>query len=339
LRNVKNRRSFLAGACALAVSCIATRHVFAADLPGKGIVVQPIGLSTPTARFQDVIVEMGLQQLGYTVKEYIPADPAVFHMAISQGEATFSAQEWTPLYDDYYQKSGGDSVFERLGHTVTNCVFGYCIDKATADKYKITNIGQLRDPKIAALFNSNGVDGKADLVAGNPGWGAAKVIRRHLDVYDLTATVRPAFGNYEALMADVIARFNSGRPVLYYTWLPMWVSGVLVPDKDVVWLSVPSSDPVNGKNNSRLSDGRDTGFPIYEMKILVDKKFAAQNPAARKFFELVTIPAGDISAENLLMQKGENKITDIQRHAQNWIASHQPQFADWIRQSTAAGQA
>jgi glycine betaine/proline transport system substrate-binding protein len=114
---------------------------------------------------------------------------------------------------------------------------------------------------------------------------------------------------------------------------------VLVPDKDVVWLSVPSSDPVNGKNNSRLSDGRDTGFPIYEMKILVDKKFAAQNPAARKFFELVTIPAGDISAENLLMQKGENKITDIQRHAQNWIASHQPQFADWIRQSTAAGQA
>ncbi len=32
----------------------------------------------------------------------------------------------------------------------------------TAEKYKITNVEQLKDPKIAKLFDSNG-NGKADL--------------------------------------------------------------------------------------------------------------------------------------------------------------------------------
>jgi glycine betaine/proline transport system substrate-binding protein len=338
MKNVKGRRDFLVGSCALAVSALGVRSAAGASLPGDGSAVQPIGLPTPTARFQAVIVEMGLQRLGYTIKDYIPADPAIFHVAISQGEATFCAQEWTPLYDAYYEKAGGASVCERLGHTVTDCVFGYCVDKKTADKYNITNIGQFKDPKIAKLFNSSGVDGKADLVAGSPGWGAAKVIQHHMDYYGLKETVRPDFGNYEALMADVMTRFKNGQPVFYYTWIPMWVSSVLVPGRDVVWLSVPSPDPANGKNNSRLPDGRDTGFPIYEMKILANKSFVDKNPAAKKLFELVTIPASDISAQNLLMQQGQNKVPDIRRHAQNWIQAHQGLFDQWIQQSLSAAR-
>ena len=47
---------------------------------------------------------------------------------------------------------------------------GYLIDKKTAEKYHITNIEQLKDPKIASLFDANG-DGKADMTGCTPGWG------------------------------------------------------------------------------------------------------------------------------------------------------------------------
>jgi glycine betaine/proline transport system substrate-binding protein len=68
-----------------------------------------------------------------------------------------------PLHQDFYDKAGGDEKLSRTGGYIKGCAQGYLIDKATADKYGIANIGQLTDPKNAKLFDANG-DGKADLV-------------------------------------------------------------------------------------------------------------------------------------------------------------------------------
>ncbi|WP_416381251.1 glycine betaine ABC transporter substrate-binding protein, partial [Klebsiella pneumoniae] len=40
----------------------------------------------------------------------------------------------------------------------------------------------------------------------------------------LSKTVTHNQGNYAAMMADTIARYKEGKPVLYYTWTPYWVS-------------------------------------------------------------------------------------------------------------------
>ncbi|MFD2883894.1 hypothetical protein ACFS4T_19245 [Pseudomonas lini] len=48
-------------------------------------------------------------------------------------------------------------------------------------------------------------------------------------------------------MADTIARYKQGKSILYYTWVPQWISGVLVEGKDVVWLTVPRTDLPGGK--------------------------------------------------------------------------------------------
>lgn len=325
------RRSFIAGGLSSVASAAYVSRAWSQGLPGAGVPVQPIGLSTPTARFQDVVVGLGLTALGYDVKPYIAGAPAVFHLALAQGEASYCAQGWTPLYDEYYEKSGGDAALARVGNLVKGCTFGYCIDKKTADRYGINSLKQLQDPAIAKLFNTNGSDGKADLVAGDPGWGAAKVIQRHMGLYDLNRTVRANHGNYTALMADVMARFKNGQPVLYYTWVPMWVNAVLVPGRDVVWLSVPFPDPANGKQNTALPDGRDSGFPLYEMRITANRKFITQNPVARKFFEQISISTADINVQNQLMQNGENTDADVRRHAQKWIASNQSSFDEWLR--------
>lgn len=110
-------------------------------------------------------------------------------------------------------------MFFREGTYVAGAAQGYLIDKKTATQYGITNLGQLKDPEVAALFDGDG-DGKADLIGCNPGWGCEGAINHHLDAFGLTPTVAHKQGNYAALIADTLARYQAGKPVLYYTWTP-----------------------------------------------------------------------------------------------------------------------
>ncbi|MDT1847641.1 proline/glycine betaine ABC transporter substrate-binding protein ProX, partial [Acinetobacter baumannii] len=92
---------------------------------------------------------------------------------------TFLAVHWDPLHSDYYDNAGGDAKLLRTGSYAGPAAQGYLIDKATADKYDITNIDQLRDPGIAKLFDHDG-DGKADLTGCDPGWGCEAMIEHHM---------------------------------------------------------------------------------------------------------------------------------------------------------------
>lgn len=312
----------------------------AADaLPGKGVKVQPIQSSIAEERFQTQLVVRGLQKLGYDVQPIKEIEYATGFVAIANGDATFLAVDWVPLHNDFYKNAGGDAKFYRQGTYVNNSAQGYLIDKKTADKYHITNIEQLKDPKIAKLFDTNG-DGKADLTGCNPGWGCELTIEHQLDAYKLRQTVTHNQGNYSALMADTITRYKEGKPVLYYTWTPYWVSGVLRPGKDVVWLEVPfSSLPGDqAKIDTKLPNGKNYGFPVNTQHIVANKAFAEKNPAAAKLFAIMQLPIADINAENNMMRDGQGSSSDIDRHADSWIKAHQKTFDSWIEQAKAAAK-
>ena len=84
---------------------------------------------------------------------------------------------------------------------------------------------------------------------------------------------------------------------------------------------------------SSLPDGRNVGFSVNNIRILADKKFVEKNPAAKRFFELVKIPINDISAQNLKMNKGEDSMKDIRRHADEWISANQETFDKWVAEA------
>lgn len=144
-----------------------------------------------------------LEKLGYEVEPIKEVDYNVAYASIANGDATYLAVSWVPLHDAQYNAAGGDKVFYRQGDYVVNAAQGYLIDKKTAEKYKITNIDQLKDPKIAKLFDTDG-NGKADLTGCNPGWGCEAAINNHLKAYGLEKTVEHNQGNYAAMMADTI---------------------------------------------------------------------------------------------------------------------------------------
>jgi glycine betaine/proline transport system substrate-binding protein len=62
----------------------------------------------------------------------------------------------------------------------------------------------------------------------------------------------------------------------------------------------------------------------------------AKNPAAKRFFELVEIPIGDVNAQNLRQHNGEDKPEDIRRHAEEWIAANKAKFDSWIAEAVKA---
>jgi len=314
-----------------------TTEVAAGELPGEGISVTP-GYSVLEELFQTEIVNIGLEEMGYTIEPGRELEYATLHVDIANGGITYTAAHWEKLHEEFFANSGGDDALERTGTFIPNVLQGYKVDSATAEEYGITSLEQLKDPEIAALFDTDG-DGKANLTGCNPGWGCELVIEHQLDEYGLRDTVQHDQGQYFALIADTITRYEQGEPVLFYTWTPLWVSGVLQEGEDVTWLEVPYTSLPEAQGEVSEADtsaeGKNLGFAVDQQVILANQEFVDNNPAAEKFFELVEVPIGDVSAQNQLIQDGEDTPEQIREHAEAWVAENQDQFDAWIEEALA----
>lgn len=302
--------------------------VLANDTPGQGVSVQPVHSPIAEEAFQTQILNKALTELGYTVKPIQEVDYSAGYTAIANGDATFMATNWYPLHNSMYANAGGDDKFYRAGQYIKGAAQGYLIDKKTADKYQITNISDFTKPEIAKLFDTND-DGKADLTGCQAGWGCEGVIEHQMDAFKLRNTVTHNQGQYAALITDTLTRYKAGEPIFYYTWTPYWVSGLLVPGKDVVWLEVPFSANPTG-TDTKLPNGKNYGFHINNERVVANKQFAQQNPAAAKLFELAQLSVNDVSAENMMIADGEDSQQDIARHADQWIKAHRATFDAWL---------
>ncbi|SDM46402.1 glycine betaine/proline transport system substrate-binding protein [Oryzisolibacter propanilivorax] len=334
--------TFLRGtslAAALSLAALGGAAHASTDQPGKGVKVTILKSSLAEESFQTVLVMKALQKLGYDVAPYKEVEYPLAHMAVANGDATLIANHWNPHHSEFYKAAGGDAKLSRKGVYSAGAAQGYMIDKKTADQYNIKSIDQLKDPKLAKLFDMSG-DGRADLVGPNAGWGGEAVVEHQIKEFGLGKTVNYTQGNYPALITETLARYESGKPVLFYAWTPHWLSNVLKTGQDVVWLEVPySSMPgVQAGTDTKLSNGKNYGFPLNNEYIVANKEWVAKNPAAGKLFEIMQIPLADISAQNRLVHQGEKSAADIERHADAWIRAHQKTFDSWIDQARVAAQ-
>ena len=327
------------GLLALSLTALLGTQAFADELPGKGVVVKPAQSTLAEESFQTELVNRALKTLGYDVQPTSQVDYNVAYTTIASGDSTYMAVNWDPLQTDMYNAAGGDNKFYRQGTFISGAAQGYLIDKKTAEKYHIHDLSQLKDPKLAKLFDANG-DGKADMTGCEPGWGCGEVIDAQIKAYGLSNTVQQNSGNYAAIMADTLTRYRQGKPVLYYTWTPYWVSNVLKPGKDVIWLTVPFSANTGSQKNldTTLPNGKNYGFPVNNEHIVANKQWAAANPAAAKLFALMKLPLADVNAQNLSMHNGKSSAEDIQEQVTGWINAHQATYNGWIDAAKAAAK-
>ncbi|NEP02676.1 MAG: glycine betaine/L-proline ABC transporter substrate-binding protein ProX [Symploca sp. SIO2E9] len=310
-------------------------------MPGEGVIVRPGTGMSQYPIFRARIIDTGLEKLGYSIKTRKQLNVPNIHIAVSNGDLDFNISHWEKLHEGFFVKNGGKDKFQRLGTLVSNTIQGYQIDQKTAKEYNITNLQQLKDPEIAKLFDSDR-DGKANLIGCIPGWSCELAIEHHLDTYGLRNTVEHVQGDYSALMADTLARYRQGKPVLFYNWTPNWVGSVLKPDQDVLWLKVPftSLPKQMGKLTEQDTsvDGINLGFPVDNIRILVNNKFLEANPAAKRWFELVNISIEDVNKQQKLVHDGEDSLEEIYAHAQEWIEENQELFDSWVEEAREAGK-
>ncbi|MGE7990519.1 glycine betaine/L-proline ABC transporter substrate-binding protein ProX [Pseudomonas sp. NPDC089554] len=329
---------FLKSLVALTLATSALLAHASPERPGEGTKVTPIFPSIAEERFRGEVAMAGLRELGYKVQEPKETEYGVMMVALANGDADFTVHLWENLHAKFYQQAGGDEVMVKVGEILPGVLQGYLIDKKTAEQYNIKYITDLKKPEIAKLFDTNG-DGKADLTGCNPGWGCELAIAHHMKAYDLEKSIQVNQGSYFALMADTIARYKEGKPILYFTWVPQWIASVLVEGRDVVWLEVPKTDLPGGDNTvNTMYQGKNLGFAIDKIVAALNKDFAEKNPAAVKFLSLVQISTQDESEQNLKMQNGEKKPADIERHAKEWVAAHRQQFDQWLQAARSAAE-
>jgi len=319
----------------IALPAFAAHH-----LPGEGVEVKPARATWNTGYFQEALVRAGLEELGFEVEKPKELTNPLFYQSVMLGDLDYWTNGWFPNHTSQMPKRSEERV-EVVGYVAkAGGLQGYLVSKRDVEKYNIKSLEDFKRPEVKKAFDDNG-DGKADLTACPPGWGCEKVITHHFDVYDLDDHINAIKAGYSASMADTMARYNAGKPIFFYTWAPNWTIGKLVPGKDVMWINVPEIKPLEsqmpGKDRMTVSgiegsvtDPLKAGFVVSDIQVVANKKFLNENPAAKKFFEVFTLPLADISAQNTKMQDGEKSQDDIERHAQEWIKANQEKWNGWL---------
>ena len=315
------------------------------EKPGEGVTVQPARATWDTGFFQEAIVRQGLEALGYDVK--MPKDLAnpIAYKSIALGDIAYWPNGWYPNHLSQTPKDFPEKA-EFIGTIIkAGGLQGYLVSKKAVEEFNIKSLDDFKRPEVMEAFDKNG-DGKADLTACPPGWGCENVIAWHMKVYDLGDYINPVKAAYNAGMAAAIGAYKAGEPIFFYTWAPNWTTGKLVPGKDVMWINVPEIIPkesqkpmaeyMTGSVPGAVSDPVKLGFVISDIRVAANKKFLEENPAAKKFFELFKLSALDVNEQNAKMHGGEKTQEDIERHAAEWIKSHQTTWNGWLEEARKA---
>ncbi len=311
-----------------------------ADKPGKGITLQPARATWNTGFFQEALVRKGLEELGFKVKRPKDLTNPIFYKSVALGDIDYWTNGWFPMHNNQLPKKFHDKA-DTVGYVAkAGGLQGYLVSKKAVEKYNIKSLDDFKRPEVKKAFDKNN-DNKADLTACPPGWGCEQVIAHHMNVYDLKDHINPVKAAYEAGMASALGAHKSGEPVFFYTWTPNWTVYKLKPGKDVMWINVPKIMPSDAQKTAvermtqtaidgAVSDPIKLGYVVSDIRIVANKKFMKKNPAAKKFFEIFTLPLSDISEQNTKMSEGEKSKKDIERHVNEWIVKNKSTWNNWL---------
>jgi glycine betaine/proline transport system substrate-binding protein len=332
----------------LIIGVMALQPAMASEKPGAGVEVQPARATWNTGYILEAIVREGMEELGYEVKKVKELTNPLFYQSVALGDVDYWANGWFPTHYNQLPRNFDKRASQYGMIMEAGGLQGYLVSKDAVEKYNIKSLADFKRPEVKAAFDDDG-DGKAEFVACPPGWGCEKAIAHHMEVYDLEDHMKPIKASYSASVAEAVAKQNAGKPVMLYTWAPNWTLAKFSPGENVMWINVPEINPNEAQKGSEdrmvVSDLKGAvtnpvklGFIAADIQMVANKKFAEENPAAKRFFELFSISLADVSAQNDRMNNGEDSAKDIQRHAKEWIKANQEQWDEWMAEARAAAK-
>ena len=290
-----------------------------------------------TGHMQAEIYRLLLEELGYTVND--PAEREMttedVHEALAAGELDFWASGWFPDAQALIDEAGVQDEIAGAGMLMrSGGLQGVLMDKASFDLLGITTLDEIANsPETAALFDIDG-DGRADLMGCNEDWACRAVLDDTIALNGWEDTIEQVSGNHDQLFEQSIERHRAGEPVLQYAWTPGPFTARLRPGIDVILLGV--AQPLKGQDGishipSEICPSQPcrTGFSPSDIRVVANRQFLEDNPAAASLIESAAVPEADISAFSLAYQAGAEPTDG----AAQWIADNRELVDAWLKKA------
>ena len=318
-------------------------------LPGEGVTVTMARGNWIETNFQNFVVQLLLEELGYEVSDPEEIAPATFYPAVAQGDYDLWASSWplnhTPLLQGESPDGGtfGDKARYIGTMMASGALQGLLVDIPSVEQFGFTTLGELLDnPDAVAHFDSDG-DGKADINGCDDGWGCQKVINDTLANNGWDDRAAQISATHSALFVESQASFAADGAVLQYVWTPTAFVGKLVPGRDVVWLSIEPEQALEGQDgisavgDACTNDPCTTMFTPSDIVVTANKDFLAANPAAASLLENFELDALAVAVQAVAIDAGANSEAEIKSAAAEWIANSRDRIDPWIEAALTAG--
>ncbi len=165
------------------------------------------------------------KKLGFKA-EIINGDEVVMIEALIKGDGTVDIipDFWPPYFPGQWKAyiAEGSTKQALLNDKPYLGTEGLYVPAYVAEKLGVTSIEQLKDPKIAKLFDSDG-DSKGDYWVGAPGWQNIEqlAVKARDQGYDkLWTPLVLEVPVFEATLAEAI---RQEKPILFYSYIPEWI--------------------------------------------------------------------------------------------------------------------
>lgn len=317
--------------------------------PGAGVSVTMARGNWIETNFQNFVVQLLLEELGYEVSDPEEIAPATFYPAVAQGDFDLWASSWplnhTPLLEG--ESPDGGTFADKATYVgklmASGALQGLLVDVASVEKFGFSTLEELLDnPDAVAYFDSDG-DGKADINGCDDGWGCQKVINDTIEKNGWGDRIMQVSATHSALFAESQASFQSGGPVLQYVWTPTAFVGKLVPGKDVMWLAIEPANALEGQDGvSAVGDACTnspctTMFTPSDIVVTANKEFLKNNPAAKSLLENMVLDPLAVAVQAVAIDAGANSDAEIKAAAGEWIAANRDVIEPWLQEARAAG--
>jgi len=333
-------------------------------LPGDGVSVTVARASWTTGYMQAAIYSALLGELGYDVSEPadLELDPGQFYIALAQGDADFWANSWNPGHLSWHdgEMTDGSLVGEHITvigeELMASGLEGFLTNPDIVAEHGILTLDQINDdPDLIAIYDADDSvpgDGKVQILGCPESWTCDDIANEMIE-FAGWENIEQTKAGYDAMIAEAVGRAADGKAFIAYTWSPSGYLTQLVPGDNAIWLAVEQSSVLDGSITpdwnfsttppAGLPEGECSnpdacylGWAAADIQVTANNEFLAANPSAAALFEQVQLSVVDVALQNVLYDGGENTTADVNRHADEWIATNRDKADAWIAAALAA---
>ncbi len=287
-------------------------------------------------------------KLGIQV-ELILADQPVIVSAMDKGNGGIDVHPdfWMPnqggLWNQYIAPSSRETVL--VNRDPYHGDQGLFIPQYVRDQYGVKSVGDLSNPEIAKLFDSDG-NGKGEFWAGAPGWASTNVEKVKAKSYGYDQFFEPIEVPVAVFQAKLKTAYSRKKPILFYAWTPEWVhtiydlvkleeppfNGYAMESKEDdplfnpngCWKMYQPKDDLDWYEKSRIT----CAWPDADVYIAYSKSLTTRRPKVAQFFNQVEFSSdmvGEWIAQMVVEKRGPIEV------AREWVTDHPEIVNEWVK--------